>query len=269
MKIISLGLGVQSTALYFLSSMGIIPRVDYAVFADPGAESEETYKYLTYLQQWQKANNGIEIIVENGRNIYTDIIKKSLEGKRFASIPAFTRNDDGTTGILRRQCTNEYKIQQVYKAIRKLYHLKPYQRFPKTEILIGITLDEIHRAKDSREKWATNIYPFLNIPTDYFPKAWTRFDCITFYQQNNLLIPPKSSCVFCPFQSPNRWKETMQNPNHRDIVINVDNSIRGMSMKGMKAKMYLTQHCLPIEKVNFQNIPDDLFGNECEGYCGI
>jgi len=269
MKIISLGLGVQSTALYFLSSMEIIERVDAAIFADPGAESEETYKYLTYLQQWQKTNNGIEIIVENGKNIYKDIIQRLKAGKRVASIPAFTQNEDGTTGILRRQCTNEYKINQVHKAIRKLYDLKPYARFPKTDILIGITLDEAHRAKDSREKWATNIYPFLNLPTDYFPKAWTRFDCITFYQENNLLIPPKSSCVFCPFQSSNRWKKTLENPKEKEKVIEVDNAIRDMSMKGMRSKMYLTQHCLPIEKVNFQNIPDDLFGNECEGYCGI
>jgi hypothetical protein len=36
MKIISLGLGVQSTAMYFLSSVNMIERADHAVFADPG-----------------------------------------------------------------------------------------------------------------------------------------------------------------------------------------------------------------------------------------
>ena len=268
MKIISLGLGVQSTALYFLSSMGIIPKADFAVFADPGAESEETYKYLQYLQIWQKSNHGIEIVVENGCNIYTDIIQKSKANKQFASIPGFTQNEDGTTGILRRQCTREYKIAQVHKAIRKLYDLKPYQRFPKTDIWIGITLDEAHRAKDSREKWANNIYPFLNYPDSYLTKPWNRFDCISFYQENNLVIPPKSSCVFCPYQSPNRWKNVMKSRD-REKVIHVDKAIRDMSMKGMRAPIYLTSHCLPIDKINFQNIPEDMFGNECEGYCGI
>jgi len=38
MKVISLGLGVQSTALYYMSSMGELPRADYAIFADTGGE---------------------------------------------------------------------------------------------------------------------------------------------------------------------------------------------------------------------------------------
>ena len=43
MKIISLGLGIQSTAMYIMSSLGKIERADYAVFADPGAELPDTY----------------------------------------------------------------------------------------------------------------------------------------------------------------------------------------------------------------------------------
>jgi len=269
MKIISLGLGVQSTALYFMSSLGVTPKADYAIFADPGAESFETYEYLNFLCEWQMKNKGIEIVIESKKNIYKDILENLAKGRRFASIPAYTKNEDGTKGILRRQCTNEYKIQQVYRAIRRIYGLKPHQRFPATEIWIGITLDEAHRAKESREKWATNIYPFLNLPNDFLPKAYNRFDCITFYQENNLPIPPKSSCVFCPYQSPMRWKRVMEHPKEREIAINVDRSIRDMSMKGMRAPIYLTNHCLPLESIKFENIPDDLFGNECEGHCGL
>ncbi len=124
MKIISLGLGVQSTALYFLSSMGIIGRADAAIFADPGAERKETYQYLRFLQNWKESHNGIDLIVAREKNIYDDIIGKSRGAERFASIPAFTANEDGTTGMLRRQCTREFKIEPVYKAIRKLQSLK-------------------------------------------------------------------------------------------------------------------------------------------------
>ena len=52
MKIISLGLGVQSTAMYFMSNLGDIPRADYAIFADPGAEKQETYEMLDYCKVW-------------------------------------------------------------------------------------------------------------------------------------------------------------------------------------------------------------------------
>ena len=54
LKIISLGVGTQSTTLYFMSSLGVLPRADYAIFSDPGAESIETYNYLNWLLDWEK-----------------------------------------------------------------------------------------------------------------------------------------------------------------------------------------------------------------------
>jgi hypothetical protein len=244
-------------------------RADYAIFADPGAESIQTYRYLVYLQAWQKANNGIKIIIEKSKNIYDDIMTKANTKQHFASIPAYTLNEDGTKGMLRRQCTYEYKIIQVNKAIRKIYGLLPRARTPKTEIWIGITIDEVQRAKDNVNNWATNIYPFLNYPYDFFEKTWNRFDCISFFIKHNLEIPPKSSCIFCPYQSPDRWKKVMENETEKQQVINIDKAIRNMSMKGMRNPIFLTKHCLPIDEVNFKNIPDDLFLNECEGHCGL
>ncbi len=102
----------------------------------------------------------------------------------------------------------------------------------------------------------------------FFNKPWDRGNCINFYKDNSLPLPPKSSCVFCPYQSPTRWKNIMQS-DERAKVIEVDQAIRNLSMKGMRAPIYLTKHCLPIDKVKFENIPDDMFGNECEGYCGL
>ena len=63
LKVISLGMGVQSTALYLMSSMGYkVPRADFAIFADPQAEHPKTYKILDWLLDWKEKNNGIEII---------------------------------------------------------------------------------------------------------------------------------------------------------------------------------------------------------------
>ena len=50
-KFISLGLGVQSTALYYMSSLGELPRVDAAIFADLGREKIETMKYMENLRE--------------------------------------------------------------------------------------------------------------------------------------------------------------------------------------------------------------------------
>ena len=128
LKIISLGLGQQSTTLYLMSSLGQIPRADYAIFADPGAESQLTYDYLDWLLQWQKTNNGIPIIITGSKTIYDDLLSN---GTGFSSIPAFVKKEEGDIGILRRQCTDDYKISAVNNAIRELYGLKKYARYSK------------------------------------------------------------------------------------------------------------------------------------------
>ena len=74
MKIISLGLGIQSTAMYLMSSLGHIDRADYAIFADPGAELPDTYRLWDYLKDWAKYNNGIPLIKKR-KSLYDDIIK--------------------------------------------------------------------------------------------------------------------------------------------------------------------------------------------------
>ena len=51
MKIISLGLGVQSTAMYLMSSLGYIEKADYAIFADPRAEHPKTYIRICLKEQ--------------------------------------------------------------------------------------------------------------------------------------------------------------------------------------------------------------------------
>jgi len=84
MKVISLGLGVQSTAMYLMSSLGELNRADYAVFADPGAEHPKTYELLIYLEKWQKENNGIPIITR-AKNLKQDLLnKQNSTGTRFA-----------------------------------------------------------------------------------------------------------------------------------------------------------------------------------------
>ena len=135
MKVISLGVGVQSTAMYMMSSLGRIERADHAVFADPGAELPRTYEILELLQDWAKYNNGIPIHVTTKKNLYKDIVNQTnSRGARWASIPAFSENG----GMIRRQCTGEYKIEPVIQKIRDLHGLKKHMHMPKSQVWLGI-----------------------------------------------------------------------------------------------------------------------------------
>ena len=258
MKIISLGLRVQSTAMYMMSSLKYIDRADHAIFADPGAELPQTYKILEYLLDWGKYNNGIPIHVTNERNLYKDLLDgTNSQGKRFASIPAFTENG----GMIRRQCTGEYKIQPVIKKTRELHGLKPRQRMPMTEMWLGISMDEIERAKISQLPRVTYHYPLIDQRMD-------RADCIKFFKDKNFPIPPKSSCTFCPYHSNKNWKDLKDNhPKEWDKAIKVDKAIRDSSNKGIKEPIYLHRTCVPLERVQFA---DQLEMFMCEeGFCGL
>ncbi len=166
LKIISLGLGQQSTVLYYMSSLGELPRADYAIFADPGAEKDSTYQHLSELIEWQQQHDGIPIIHAGERSIYKDLLKGvEKEEGHYCSIPAYTKDFTGKKGMLKRQCTDDYKALVVNQTIRELYGLGRYKRTTATESWIGISTDEIERLKYTRFNWQTYGYRLCNYNT--------------------------------------------------------------------------------------------------------
>jgi hypothetical protein len=258
MKVISLGLGVQSTAMYLMSSLGQMERADHAVFADPGAEHPDTYQLLQSILKWKTLNDGIPIHVVK-KSLYNDLLsQKNSTGQRFASIPAFSGNK---TGMLRRQCTKEYKIDPVIKKIRDLHGLKPNKHMPKTQVWLGISMDEIQRMKISQLPRVDYHYPLIE-------NRMSRGDCIRLFEELEFPVPPKSSCVFCPYHSDKNWKELKEvYPESWDLAIEVDESIRDMSQRGMKEPIFIHRSCAPLEDVEFAD-QQELFMCE-EGFCGL
>ena len=275
MKVISLGLGVQSTCMYYMSSMGQMERCDYAIFVDTGREKKKTLEYLEYLQEWQQKNNGIPIVVVRKKNLYKDLLEgENSTGQRFSSIPAFTKNVDGTKGMLRRQCTNEYKIEQVDKEIRKLYGLRPGQWTPKTYLYKGISLDEIERLSVPKKKWKISMYPFVGYAvtaktTDKIDTPrMTRLEIVSWYIRHGLPIPPKSSCVFCPYQSDASYLDMKQNePEDWQAAVRIDKAIRNSTKKGIKNELFLHESLKPLDQVEFKSGAPDLWHGECSGNC--
>jgi len=272
LKIISLGMGVQSTALWYMSSFGYMDRADYAIFADTGAEKTATMEYFETIYE-KKYHNAVPIIRINEKNIYDDLMGQSnSSGNRLASIPAFTNNGGG---MLRRQCTSEYKISQVDKAIKRLYGLTKHQRFPKTEIWYGITQDEMHRMSIPQQKWKINVYPFIGykITADgnserYSDEFYRRSDIVEYYKKIKWPLPVKSSCFFCPYQNNESWM-FLKNvyPGDFKKAIEVDSAIRNSSKRGINEPIFLHRKCEPLEDIDFDNNQADLFDDECSGNC--
>ena len=275
-KVLSLGVGVQTVALYYLSSMGIIERCEHAIFSDTGGEKTKTLEYYELLLIWMNQNNGIPLHKASYKNLKKDLLNQTnSSNNRFASIPAFTMNN-GEKGMLRRQCTNEYKISQVNKKWREILGIPGRRRLPVTEIYQGITLDEAHRMTIPQEKWKIHVYPFCGYKV--YPngrceridsKIMSRNDVINWLNKNKFPIPEKSSCVFCPFQSDQNWirlKTTV--PEDFKSAVEVDKQIRDSSIKGIKSPIYLHDSLLPLDEVNFNENQGNLWGN-CTDGCDV
>lgn len=287
MTVISLGAGTQSTMLYYMSSMGLIERADYAIFADPGAaERKSTYKYLkNVLMPWAAANNGIPIIWASHKNLYQDLInQENSTGQRFGSLPAFTPGKNGKKeGRLKRQCTKEYKIDIVDEVIRDKYGIAGTNKnTPTTRVMIGITMDEMGRMKHPHQQWKVHVYPFCGYETwnhklphnsvqllQYERK--TRIQVDELYVEMDLENPGKSACVWCPFQCDGRWQEMKDNPDQSDWkrATNVDVSIRHGSKKGIEQPVFLHRSLKPIDEVDFKKENQPALFDSCDsGYCG-
>ncbi|MEV6818222.1 hypothetical protein AB0M72_05650 [Nocardiopsis dassonvillei] len=199
LRLLSLGAGVQSSTLLLLAAQGAIPRFDYALFADTGWEPARVYRHLERLEHIA-ADAGISLLRVSTGNIRRDALD---ERHRFASMPLFVLGPQGQRGMARRQCTSEYKIKPLKKEARRLLGYPHPARVPTgvyATQAIGISLDEVHRAKDADVKNLRNEFPLLDL-------GWTRRDCRSHLTAHGLGDTPRSTCIGCPYRSTASWAE--------------------------------------------------------------
>ena len=271
--ILSLGAGVQSTALYLMDLDGDLDvKFDYAIFADPGDEPEAVYKHL----EWLQTLGGAELLVRSNGCLGDDILKgQNSTGQRFASVPAFTKGADGGVGQLRRQCTFEYKIQVVEQTIRRdILGLKPRQRVPKDVKIwqyVGFSMDEPGRAARARGRFNSRGWTDVGFPL--IDDCMTRRDCMNYLEKRVPHIVPRSACVYCPYKSNREWLE-LKRAGGADWqrALEIDKALRTKGTplnKRLNYPAYLHRSCKPLEECKLDEDQMNLFDMECEGGCGL
>lgn len=279
LHVLSLGAGVQSSTVALMVAAGLIePMPDCAIFADTGAEPKHVYEQLDYL----RGKLPFPIHVVSGGNLYEDL----MSGNKRASWgrpPFFVVNDDQKAGQLNRQCTGDYKLDPIRRKVRELVGLtrKKSPAFPVVVQWIGISLDEVTRAKESLEPWQTNRFPLLEM-------NMTRDLCVAWLKANGHPIPKKSACFFCPYRDDEGWQDMKVNdPESFARGCKVDNKIRHEMPGVSKSDTFVHRSLTPLVQVNFErriseakerrdkkntwrdNGQTNLFLNECAGICGV
>ena len=192
MRVLSLGAGVQSSTLLLMACEGEEP-VDAAIFADTGWEPVAVYTHLDWLESQAQAA-GIPLYRVSEGNIRSDALDPS-HGRK-ASMPLYQQNADGTRGMARRQCTSEYKLKPIRRQVKAL----GATRKTPVDLVIGISLDEYTRMRDSDLQYIRHVYPLVD-------RRMTRGDCVGWLTQRGFPEPMKSACIGCPFRRNVAWQK--------------------------------------------------------------
>jgi hypothetical protein len=256
MRVLSLGAGVQSSTLLLMAIHGEI-EIDRAIFADTQWEPRATYDWLGGLIL-AAGHAGIPVDTVTAGNLRED----ALSGVSESWMPLHIINPNGGAGMARRQCTKNYKLVPIRRRIRELVGSRG-----KASALIGISLDEAHRMKPSGLQWLTNEYPLVE-------RRMTRQDCMRWLERHSYSIPPKSSCIGCPYKSDSQWRALRdETPVEWDDAVAFDASpaIRSYRIAG---EAFLHRSLTPLATADLRPRAEregqmDLFAAECEGLCGV
>jgi hypothetical protein len=270
-KILSLGAGVQSSTIFLMSCYGELEKLDAAIFADTGWETRATYKWLEFLKSKSKKYE-IPIYTVKGRDLKQDALISQVRGvkkngDRWGSMPLFTLGPNGEKGMIKRQCTTEYKTRLLEKKMRELAGYKKYARIPvgAVEAWLGISTDEANRAKLSQTKWITFYYPLIEL-------RMTRNNCLYWFKKRGLPEPPRSACIGCPYHNNYEWRKLRDESSQEwREAIEFDNAIRKCG--GMRGDVFIHSDRIPLSEVDLRTDKDkgqlSLFSDECAGICGV
>lgn len=265
--ILSLGAGVQSSTLALMAAASeVTPMPHCAIFADTQAEPKSVYVWLDWLEK--QLPFPVHRVTKGSLTEMALRIRDRKDGSgQWAKsvIPAYVKNPDGSRGIMQRQCTYDYKMLPLVRtALREMKAAKA-----KSVVQwIGISLDEVHRMKPSREARITHRWPLVDA-------GMKRHDCLRWMQAKSFPKPPRSACVYCPYHSDAEWRRLRdEEPEEFAAAVKFDADYREVKRVtgNTRGLPYLHDSLIPLVEVDFRTDEDHgqqvMFGNECEGMCG-
>lgn len=264
LRVLSLGWGVQSFTLAAMSALGELPPLDLAIPSDTTHERPATYAFQREWTQWLIAH-GVPTIGVRPRHGAPLIDKWGA-----VAIPAYSRTPrkgkPDKKGQVQRQCTQDWKIKPIRRQVRALMAERGIKVGPgRVEQWIGFSQDEWDRARTSDVQYIVNRHPLLE-------RKMSRADCARWLLGHGLPIPPKSACIWCPYQSLRSWQELKRAGGAPWVeAVAVDADIRTRRKK-VSVTLYLHPARVPLAEA--VQIPEDhgfsqgdLFEDTTDGDC--
>lgn len=160
-------------------------------------------------------------------------------------------------GMARRQCTSEYKLKPIKQQVRELLgypHPLPVPKGVRAEVAIGISTDEIGRARDSDVSYMRNVFPLVDLDM-------SRKDCVRYLIEHGWPDVPKSACKGCPFHGNRQWREMRDDqPDDWADAVDFDRQIRGGSARAnaagqeLRGSMFLHRSRVPLDEAPIDHV---------------
>lgn len=303
--VLSLGAGVQSTTVGLLAIDGKIPPIQHAIFADTGWEPRAVYEHLDRLRPVLE-QAGVALHVVSAGNIRSDALDAD---HRFASMPLYVQGEPWTCddcngagevadpgwrpgddpddqlvgcarcagrggsdgrGMLRRQCTSEYKLRPIKDRVREILGApvrvdengrrrvgrvggKPGARYVVN--YVGISTDEVGRIKPSDVRYVRRVDPLV----DLVPMS--RTDCEAYLADRWPWPVPRSACIGCPYHSNVEWRAMRDDrPDEFADAVDFDVQIRKGHAQAIKrgdtllGEAFLHADRVPLSEANVDKI---------------
>lgn len=266
---------MQSTALALMSCENalavereceplwpLVPIYDMVIFCDLGFEPPWVEKQMEFTRQACETA-GIKF-----KLLYTHLHEDFMENfgeRRTISIPWWTLGNDGHKSRMPRNCTLDYKVNEISKFIRwevlgykKGQRLRP-EDLKAHEMHMGFSYEEKHRCKESPNKMLVNKFPLVDMKL-------TRADNYAYIRDIWGLETKASSCTFCPFHKNYFFQhlKTSQ-PETYTKLLEVDELLRDKNPKPpMDSDLFISRSRKRIADLT----PADCADAECFQYRG-
>jgi len=106
-------------------------------------------------------------------------------------------------------------------------------------------------------------------------QSMSRGDCLSWLDRNCFPEPPRSACIFCPYHSNREWSNLKKNwPEEFQKAAEIEHRLQKLYTQAEVTtadNIYLHDSLFSLDEIDFNETQGqlNLFGNECEGMCGV
>ncbi len=272
MKILSFGAGMQSTALALMSCENahasgpppypLVPVYNAVIYCDLGLEPPWVYDQLEFTRK-ACVDAGIFFKVLD-TPLYQDLLENFGE-RRVISVPWWTLREDGHKSKMPRNCTIDYKVNEITKYVRwELLGYSKGQRldprdYKAHEMHMGFSVEESRRCHENPHRLFVNRFPLVEMGMD-------RAASYAYILEHWGLDTKASACAFCPFHRNFFFQHIRDHaPQTYQAVVKVDHLLRDKTPKPpMDSDLFISRSRKRIEELT----PADCDDAECFEYCG-